>query len=311
MTIDSTAAEPTTTTAASEKENDVVVTKKSRKRSSAAISHPSSKVVVTPPRPSSSASGGGDVAPSQVVGIAQLEQSVVASSPPQVLDIGTDDFSIICLSLFNEMTPVELQNFCLKIVGLCDTYNMNDRKLIFALKQGGPFLKRIEKNTKEFKSLIHDHCKPFFAILTIIESNGRLLNLYPLVLLRQKTAVRERDLILLHRRGLWGINPEERERVPFPPLPFPLYLKKRRRRRAQTCTVHGTILLLYLGTRQNYLTANNNNNNNNNIPNALSCSNRISSHGSIISSSSSSSSNSDSLAIVVVVVVVANYLFYY
>ena len=50
---------------------------------------------------------------------------------------------------------------------------------------------------------------------------------------------------------------------PPPPPPFPLYLKKRRKRRAQTCSVHGTILLLHLGTRKNYLTANNNNNNNN------------------------------------------------
>ena len=159
MTIDSTAAEPTTTTTtASENENEndvaIIVSTNSRKRSSAAISRRSSgMMVVIPPRPSSSASGGGDgdVALSQVVSNTQIEQSL---SPPQVIDIGTDDFSIICLSLFNEMIPEELQKFCLKIVELCDTYTKNDGKMYFDLKEGGTFLQRIEKNKYVFKALI-------------------------------------------------------------------------------------------------------------------------------------------------------------
>ena len=48
------------------------------------------------------------------------------------------------------MTAEELQNFCLQVVGLCDTFAINDRKLMFALKPG-PFLQMIEKNTNEFK----------------------------------------------------------------------------------------------------------------------------------------------------------------
>ena len=113
----------------------------------------------------------------------QAEQ-LVASSPPQVIDllnICTDDFSIICLSLFNEMIPVGLQKFCLKIVGLCDTYTMDDGKLMFALKPG-PILKPIEKNKYVFKALIDEYCKPLSALVTILESNCCLLNLFPLVL---------------------------------------------------------------------------------------------------------------------------------
>ena len=93
----------------SEKENDVatvVVTIKSRKRLSAAIS------LVTPTRPSSSASGGGDDGEPPVASSSPsaTPPSRVASSPPSaslapqvfdLLNIGTDDFSIIRLSLFN------------------------------------------------------------------------------------------------------------------------------------------------------------------------------------------------------------------
>ena len=191
MTIDSTAAEPTTT-AASKKENEndvaIVVTRNSnsRKRSSAAISHRSSVGVVTPPRPSSSSASA--TTPTSHVVSAQVDgESQVATSPPQVVDllnIGTDDFSIIRLSLFNEMIPGELQNFCLKIVGLCDKYTMNDGKMMFALKPGH-ILKSIEKNKFVFKALIDEYCPPLSALVTILESNGCLRNLYPLLLLGQ------------------------------------------------------------------------------------------------------------------------------
>ena len=82
------------------------------------------------------------------------------------------------------MIPVELQKFCLKIVGLCDTYTMDDGKLMFALKPG-PILKPIEKNKYVFKALIDEYCKPLSALVAILESNGCLLNLYPLLLLGQ------------------------------------------------------------------------------------------------------------------------------
>ena len=100
-----------------------------------------------------------------------------------LLNIGIDDFSISRLaSYLQEMTAEELLNFCTQVVGVCDTITRNGHKLIFGLKPT-PFLKMIEKNTNEFKSLICDHCKPLAAILTILESNGgRLLNVYPLVL---------------------------------------------------------------------------------------------------------------------------------
>ena len=114
----------------------------------------------------------------------QAEPSV--ASPPLVdlLNIGTDDFSIIFLSLFNKMLPVELQKFCLKIVGLCDTYTMNDGKMYFELKPGH-FFNSIEKNKCVFKALIDEYCPPLSALVAILESNGCLLNLYPLLLLGQ------------------------------------------------------------------------------------------------------------------------------
>ena len=113
----------------------------------------------------------------------QAEQS---SSPPQVIDIGTDDFSIIIrLSLFKEMIPVELQKFGLKIVELCDKYTKCDGKMYFDLKEGGTFIQRIEKNKYVFKALIDEYCKPLSALVAILESNGCLLNLYPLLLLGQ------------------------------------------------------------------------------------------------------------------------------
>ena len=58
---------------------------------------------------------------------------------------------------------------------------MNNVKWMFAVKPG-PFLPMIEKNKYVFKSLIAEHCKPLSALVTILESNGCLLNLYPLVL---------------------------------------------------------------------------------------------------------------------------------
>ena len=112
----------------------------------------------------------------------QAEPSV--ASPPQVFDIlniGTDHFSIIRLSLFNEMTAKELQNLCLKTVGLCDYYAKNDGKMYFALKQEGTFIQRIEKNKDVFKALIDEYCPPLSALVTILEPH--LLNLYPLLLL--------------------------------------------------------------------------------------------------------------------------------
>ena len=65
---------------------------------------------------------------------------------------------------------------------MCDTITSNNHKLMFALKEEGPFLQMIENNTNVFKSLIGDHCKPLAAMVTILESNGCLLNIYPLVL---------------------------------------------------------------------------------------------------------------------------------
>ena len=57
-----------------------------------------------------------------------------SNTQADLLNIGTDHLSIIRLSLFNKMIPGELQNFCLQVVGLCDTFTMNDRNLMFAVK---------------------------------------------------------------------------------------------------------------------------------------------------------------------------------
>ena len=77
------------------------------------------------------------------------------AAPPLVdlLNMCIDDFYIIWLASFNEMIPGELQNFCSQVVEVCDTITTTDHKLIFGLKKQGPFLKTIEKNTNEFKSL--------------------------------------------------------------------------------------------------------------------------------------------------------------
>ena len=107
----------------------------------------------------------------------------LVASPPLVDLLNIDHFSIICLSLFNEMIPVRLQKFGLKIVGLCDTYSKCDGKMYFDLKEGGSFIKRIEKNLYVFKALIDEYCLPLSALVTILESNGCLLNLHPLLLL--------------------------------------------------------------------------------------------------------------------------------
>ena len=83
------------------------------------------------------------------------------------------------------MITEELQKFCLMIVGLLDRYTMNDGKMMFDLKEEGAFLQRIEKNKYVFKALIDEYCKPLSALVAILESNGCLLNLYPLLLLGQ------------------------------------------------------------------------------------------------------------------------------
>ena len=105
-----------------------------------------------------------------------------SNTQADLLNIGTDHFSIIRLSLFNKMIPGELQKFCLKTVGLYDTYTKSDGKLYFALKPG-PILKPIEKNKFIFKALIDEYCQPLSALVAILEPH--LLNLYPLLLLGQ------------------------------------------------------------------------------------------------------------------------------
>ena len=42
------------------------------------------------------------------------------------------------------------------------------------------FLKKVQKKSAEFKELVHNHCKPLSAILTILEPN--LLCVFPFLL---------------------------------------------------------------------------------------------------------------------------------
>ena len=120
----------------------------------------------------------------QVDGNTQVEPSVVG--PPPLVDIiNIDDFFKIQLASFpEEMTAEEYQNFCLSVVGACDTITTSDKKLSCGFKRFDDnhctFLKKVQKKSAEFKELVHNHCEPLSAILTILERN--LLWVFPLVL---------------------------------------------------------------------------------------------------------------------------------